>query len=1099
MEKYLLLSIFIVFVYVNGLTQSPSGPILETEWEEITTPGASARGFAEKDGRMWIANDRLYFSDDEGMTWQEHPGFPHTSDTSHWNVYATADRIMIIERTNAGFSSLYSEDNGDTFTPGGGASYSLYQKSANELVGFYNYSNDLLGESYLVFRTLNAGETWEDYTHASSGFYNDQEITNDDHYFSISNDTIADLIYHEEWDTAYYKLALSQDLDTTFTFDLIAPDSFGMNSIYQFWYDSGKVYLSHPDSFVVVSSDLGVNWSVLLGPEGNRVSTRQIRFTERGIYWNLESGLWVSDYEDLGNPEFIFTPNSNFVIALHSGDFNLYSTGTNLYLQSPNIPNPDLRENGIAGKISSFHAFGEVLWVRSGSILFRSIDQGLTWERELSSFIGYQNQTSNFTIFADFENLLYVRYEGLIHVSTDDGITWNPIPNIDLGTSFSIEKNSEGIYMYGGGQAFFSSDGFLFEQKTMPESGKLVIVEDKLYCYFSNRRYISNDQGTSWSPLEIIYGERGAINRFHSGQLWSENYQFDNSNVITLSNDYGKTWIDHLSIDPVHVIPGNYFLARFTAVYPDIAFTKLPSSLYVTTNIGTDWGRIEGPFSSLNTYTGFSYPIPQNSFVKNDFLYGYDSGGSLYRTSLIDLKAQLSDTISVDNQISGFLYSDDNDNCIFDEDDRPIKDKVITLGDRITTTDDDGWYGVFHTAIDSIDFYTDSLRYHFHNCEFSYSGNKILSSGFPDTLSIAFDPILGINDGGLTVWPMGIFRPNGRPLLKVNVNNHGTEDIVNQDFIINFNSEQQGISAASSGTLINDSAWQFSVDLMVGEDQDYWLEFHLNQDLAINDTLNYQIEIPIIDDEYPADNTVALEIAVLSSFDPNDKTVFPANTPRPNETTELVYRIRFQNTGTDTAFNVTVIDTLSENLNLYSLRMLEASHPYDLQIDAGNIVRWNFNNILLLDSTTNEPESHGFIYFKIDTKNNLMDGDQIPNLAAIYFDFNDPILTNQVITEIKDILINTEDLSSLPFATQLQPNPTSHSTRLTFELDKSEKIEMNLFNEMGQQVVSVLPSQTLAMGEHTIEFSLLSVSSGIYFLNIKTETEIKTIRVVKME
>ena len=179
---------------------------------------------------------------------------------------------------------------------------------------------------------------------------------------------------------------------------------------------------------------------------------------------------------------------------------------------------------------------------------------------------------------------------------------------------------------------------------------------------------------------------------------------------------------------------------------------------------------------------------------------------------------------------------------------------------------------------------------------------------------------------------MGIFRPNGNPLLKVNVKNYGTENIVNQSLNINFNPDQQGISTANSGMLFNSTTWQFSVDLLAGEEQNYWLEFILDQDLSINDTLFYQIEIPISNDAYQADNTVSLEIPVLSSFDPNDKTVFPATKPLPGETTELVYRIRFQNTGTDTAFNVTVIDTLSENLNLYSLRMLEVSHPYDLQL-----------------------------------------------------------------------------------------------------------------------------------------------------------------------
>ncbi len=1107
MKKYLLF-FFLVFLNFSVVFSQGNAPILDVDWELVPTPGGTALSFAEKDGRMWIANGRLYFSDDEGLNWQEHPELSE-GGVSYRKVYATDIGIAVISRETSSTSLFLSEDNGETFTLGGsygsttdpngpgGSSGWFDRKSKNEIVGIFYETDELLGENYLV-SGLNHGETWQSYPQLTVGYTNGLEMTLDEHNFYMGNDTIVDII--ELWDNPGYKITLTHSVDTTFTFDFTMPDSINNTvSLSSFRYQLGKVYMYHQDSFLVASSNFGETWEVVPSPDGSRVGRRNVQFTDVGIYWNLANGLWVTRYDDWANPEFVFDFNSTTVSSFPSGSYTCYSTDNGIFLQSPSLPEPELRENGILGSITFFDAYGQMWWIKSKGVLLRSADEGITWERESSSIA--MNESSNLTVFEDFENILYAYHDSLIYVSTDDGVTWNQISNLTFGTHISVEKNSEGIYFYGNGNILFSTGGIVFEERMLPESGQLVFDENesKLYLLRSNRRYVSTDQGNSWSPPEIIYGERGVTYQFHTGQLWSEIYQFDNSNLVTLSNDFGKTWINYLDFDPVAPIPGNFLLFRYTDVYPEIGFVKTSSSLYVTCNIGSDFGRIQGPFNSVSQYTGFEYPIPQNNLVKDDFLYGYDSGGSLYRTSLIDLKNQLSDTISVHNQISGFLYSDDNDNCVFDEDDRPIKDKVITLGDRITTTDENGWYGVFHTANDSIDFYTDSLRYHLHNCEFSYSGIKILSNEFFDTLSIAFDPILGINDGGLTVWPMGIFRPNGRPFLKVKVTNHGTEDIINQDFTINFNPEQQGISTASSGTLINDSTWQYSIDLMAGENQDYWLKFHLNQDLAIDDTLNYQIEIPITDDEYPADNTIDLEIPVLSSFDPNDKTVFPANTPRPGETTELVYRIRFQNTGTDTAFNVTVIDTLSENLNLFSLRMLETSHPYELQIDAGNIVRWNFNNILLPDSTTNEPESHGFIYFKINTKNNLIDGDQIPNIAAIYFDYNDPILTNQVVTEIKDILINTEDLSTLPFATQLQPNPTSHATRLVFEIEKPEKIEMNLFNELGQQIKSVLLLQTLEIGKHTIEFSLLSVPSGIYFLNIKTETGTKTIRVVKIE
>jgi uncharacterized repeat protein (TIGR01451 family) len=138
-------------------------------------------------------------------------------------------------------------------------------------------------------------------------------------------------------------------------------------------------------------------------------------------------------------------------------------------------------------------------------------------------------------------------------------------------------------------------------------------------------------------------------------------------------------------------------------------------------------------------------------------------------------------------------------------------------------------------------------------------------------------------------------------------------------------------------------------------------------------------------------------VEVRGSYDPNDKRGFPKGVGtmheiQPNQ--DLEYVIRFQNTGTDTAFTVVIRDTLSQDLDLFSFNSGVASHNYSFRMYGPRILEWTFNNIMLPDSNVNEIESHGFITFRVDLVDSLLLGTVIENSAAIYFDYNAPIITN---------------------------------------------------------------------------------------------------------
>ncbi len=139
------------------------------------------------------------------------------------------------------------------------------------------------------------------------------------------------------------------------------------------------------------------------------------------------------------------------------------------------------------------------------------------------------------------------------------------------------------------------------------------------------------------------------------------------------------------------------------------------------------------------------------------------------------------------------------------------------------------------------------------------------------------------------------------------------------------------------------------------------------------------------------------------SYDPNDKLTYPDlpgddNFILPDDT--LVYTIRFQNTGTDTAFTVHLVDQLDDNLDWSTCQPVAASHPYQMfRSDSGEL-EFLFEDILLPDSNVNEPASHGFVQYQVLLRENRPEFTVIENFAEIYFDFNPPIITNTTINTL---------------------------------------------------------------------------------------------------
>ncbi|QHT66760.1 T9SS type A sorting domain-containing protein [Rhodocytophaga rosea] len=176
-----------------------------------------------------------------------------------------------------------------------------------------------------------------------------------------------------------------------------------------------------------------------------------------------------------------------------------------------------------------------------------------------------------------------------------------------------------------------------------------------------------------------------------------------------------------------------------------------------------------------------------------------------------------------------------------------------------------------------------------------------------------------------------------------------------------------------------------------------------------------------------AEPEVAIEcLPIIDSYDPNDKLVSPVGVTENHYTPTnraLDYTIRFQNTGTDYAYKVVVVDTLSEYLDISTLKMGAASHGYQLNVSGKGrpVLTFTFDNILLPDSTTDQEGSNGYVKFSIKPLAGIAEKTIIENLADIFFDYNEPVRTNTVFNTIYDVPLPATNATRIGFCNTNQP------------------------------------------------------------------------------
>lgn len=181
------------------------------------------------------------------------------------------------------------------------------------------------------------------------------------------------------------------------------------------------------------------------------------------------------------------------------------------------------------------------------------------------------------------------------------------------------------------------------------------------------------------------------------------------------------------------------------------------------------------------------------------------------------------------------------------------------------------------------------------------------------------------------------------------------------------------------------------------------------------------------------------------SYDPNEKLVEPSGDIEPG--TDLAYTIHFENYGNDTAYAVTVEDSLPPGLDMRTLRLGSSSHPFNLELagtESQPILYFHFRDIKLTGKKQDSVLSKGQVSFRIRTFSDVPRGSTVSNRAHIYFDRNAPVITEYIHSPIAQlgIPVQTEGLEISPESRLvLAPNPASGSFRIWLNRSKSQTSE----------------------------------------------------------
>jgi flagellar basal body rod protein FlgC len=361
---------------------------------------------------------------------------------------------------------------------------------------------------------------------------------------------------------------------------------------------------------------------------------------------------------------------------------------------------------------------------------------------------------------------------------------------------------------------------------------------------------------------------------------------------------------------------------------------KLNLMVTAVSNLGTNSGSLDGLSSAFGTAPPIYLRLVDATNIVCPPIDSTqtDANGYLPFTGNYDSIAQ----------ISGKVFFDVNQNSIYDNGDVVAASRMLDIGaDYIAQTNIGGDFTAYVPAgtyvikpiIETLPHTPDSLVVHADNRGTNYTGNN---------LALIVTP--GHCEGNLAIVAAIIPpRPGFYHDLSLQFHNVVSGGPISQTITLTYNAGEVFVGAVPAPSAIDTVGHTLTWNITNLASATTWqadITFYTNTTVGIGTINNYSAAISNATCNSMNAITTSQDVPVRGSFDPNDKAASPAgegsggNIP---PLSELTYTIRFQNTGTYQAETVKVMDTLSNFADVKSLKVLAASHNYQVLIK-GNAV-----------------------------------------------------------------------------------------------------------------------------------------------------------------